>query len=174
MQNIKVPLKSNDFEKYHSKCYRQFTALPPKYRRAVETPSTSAAASSETDAQTSEAAEHQNKNIDVSSNFAESQIISPHASSSIGDQSDVLNSVSIEEAEEDAHDSTEQPFSTINCAGQIVGTHSSHRSPHKAKEKNGTNYEMSTKKRLSKYVALFQKISLKKTILFLRQSKNIN
>lgn len=35
MKDTKVPVEINDFQKYHSKCYRQFTALPKKYRSSV-------------------------------------------------------------------------------------------------------------------------------------------
>ncbi|KAK0161747.1 hypothetical protein PV327_008165 [Microctonus hyperodae] len=32
MKDAKVPVEINDLSKYHSKCYRKFTALPQKYR----------------------------------------------------------------------------------------------------------------------------------------------
>lgn len=35
MQDAKVPLDMNDFQKYHAQCYRRFTALPKKYRTNV-------------------------------------------------------------------------------------------------------------------------------------------
>ncbi|GBP88550.1 hypothetical protein EVAR_21758_1 [Eumeta japonica] len=36
MSDAKVPSELNDFQQYHSKCYRAFTALPPKYRKCME------------------------------------------------------------------------------------------------------------------------------------------
>lgn len=40
MSDAKVPLEVNDFQLYHSQCYRLFTALPAKYRKHVESTST--------------------------------------------------------------------------------------------------------------------------------------
>lgn len=39
MSDAKVPSELNDFQQYHSKCYRAFTALPPKYRKSMESTS---------------------------------------------------------------------------------------------------------------------------------------
>lgn len=44
MSNAKVPNNISDFQRYHSRCYRTFTALPPKYRKCVESTSISATA----------------------------------------------------------------------------------------------------------------------------------
>jgi hypothetical protein len=43
MSDAIVPSEINDFQRYHSKCYRLFTALPTKYRQRNESTSISEA-----------------------------------------------------------------------------------------------------------------------------------